>query len=92
MSYWLEDLQDSHHSTKCHGHRHYGSGDVARSRDQRVMLLYGKQPVKGSYHPAKVGGHSHFGIEVIMNLVCHVILQDHVMKVSCEFLGGCSSW
>ena len=41
-----------------------------------------------SYHPAKFGGHSHFGSKVIINLVCHVILQDHVIKVSCDFMGG----
>ena len=34
-----------------------------------------------SYHSATFGGHSHSGSEVIMNLVCHVILQDHVIKM-----------
>ena len=45
-----------------------------------------------SYHPAKFGSHSHFGGEVIMNLVCHVIFQDHVIKVLCDFMGGSLSW
>ena len=45
-----------------------------------------------SYHPAKFGGHSHFGSEGIMNLVCHVILQDHVIKVSYDVMGGSPLW
>ena len=45
-----------------------------------------------SYHSAKFGGHSHPGSGVIRNLVCHVILQDHVDKVSCDFIGGSPSW
>ena len=44
------------------------------------------------YHPAKFGGHSHVGSEVIMNLVCHVILQDHEIKVSCDVMSGSPSW
>ena len=39
------------------------------------------------YYPVKFGGYSHFGSEVIMNLVCHVILQDHAINVSCDFMG-----
>ena len=34
------------------------------------------------------GGHSHSGSGVIKNLVCLVILQDHVIKGSCNFIGG----
>ena len=45
-----------------------------------------------SYHTAKSGGHSHSGSGVIKNLVCHVILQDHVVKGSCDFIGGSPSW
>ena len=45
-----------------------------------------------SYHPAKVGGHSHSGSGVISSLVCHVILQDHVVKGSCDFMDGNPSW
>ena len=40
-----------------------------------------------SYHPAKFGGHSHSGSGVIRNLVCHVILQDHMIKGSCDSMG-----
>ena len=44
------------------------------------------------YHPAKFGGRSHSGSGIIMNLVCHIILQDNVTKESCDFMGGSPSW
>ena len=47
---------------------------------------------KVSYHPVKFGGLSHSGSGFIMNLVCHVILQDHMIKESCDFMGGSPSW
>ena len=40
-----------------------------------------------TYQPAKFGDHSYSGSGVVMNLVCHVILQDQVMKESCDFMG-----
>ena len=27
-----------------------------------------------------------------MNLVCHEMLEDHVIKASCDFIGGSPSW
>ena len=51
------------------------SGDVARSRDQWSMWLYGWQPIKVSYHPAKFD-HRHSGSRIIMNLICRVIFED----------------
>ena len=42
------------------------------------------KPIKMSYHPAKFGVHSQSGCGVIINLVCHVILQDHVIKCLCD--------
>ena len=33
------------------------------------------------------GGHSHCSSEDIMILVCHVILLDHVINGSCDFIG-----
>ena len=45
-----------------------------------------------SYNAAKFDGHSHSGSGVIRNLVCHVILQDQVVKGSCDFMGGSHSW
>ena len=43
-------------------------------------------------HPAKFGGHSHSGSGVIMNLVCHLILQDNMIKGACDCMGGRFSW
>ena len=43
-----------------------------------------------SHHLAKFGGHGQSGSGV-MNLVCHVISQDHVIKGSCDLLGGSPS-
>ena len=45
-----------------------------------------------SYHPAKFGGHRNFGSGVIMNLVGHVILQDHVIEGSFHFMSGSFLW
>ena len=61
--------------------------DHARSHDGIVMLLYEQEPMKISYHLAKFGSHRHFGSEDITFLVCHVILQDHTIKGSCDFMG-----
>ena len=41
----------------------------------------------GKYHPAKFGGHMHCGSADVMALVCHVMLQNHVIKGSCDFMG-----
>ena len=49
------------------------SCDLARPRDQNVIWLYRREPIKVSYHPAKFGGHRHCGSGDIMILVCHVI-------------------
>ena len=38
-----------------------------------------------SYHSAMFCGHSHSGSGVTMIPVCHVISQDHVSKMSCDF-------
>ena len=52
------------------------------------MWLYGQEdPIKVSYYPATFDDHRHCGIEDIMILVCHEILQDQVIKRSCNFMG-----
>ena len=33
-----------------------------------------------SHHPVKFGGHRHCSGRDIMDLVCHMIYQDHVTK------------
>ena len=39
------------------------------------------------YHPAKLDSHKHSDSGDIMVLVCHVILQDEVIKELCELIG-----
>ena len=46
----------------------------------------GMYPMKASYHSAKFGGHQHCGSGDIVVLVCHVILQDHMINGSCDFM------
>ena len=50
------------------------------------MKLYGYQPIKMSYHPAKHGGHRHSSSRQIMIFVCHVTLEDHVMRALYDLL------
>ena len=42
------------------------------------------QPFMVSHQPDKFGGHRHCGSGDIMILVCHVILQGHMIKESCD--------
>ena len=44
-------------------------------------------PIKVNYHLAKFGGHKHCGSTDLMFLVCQGILQDHMIKGSCDVLG-----
>ena len=39
------------------------------------MWLFGQDPIEVCYDPAQFGGHQPCGIEDIMIVVCHVILQ-----------------
>ena len=50
------------------------------------MRLYGQESLKVSYQPAKFGGDKHFGSEDIMVSVSLVILEDHVIKGSCDYV------
>ena len=49
------------------------------------------KPVMVSHHFAKINGHRHCDSEDLMVLVCHMIMQNHVIKMLCEFIGGSSS-
>ena len=51
------------------------------------MCLCRWELVKVGYHPVKFGGHRHSDNGDIVLPVCHVILQDHMIKVSCDFIG-----
>ena len=48
-------------------------------------------PIKVSYYPAKFGGHRHSDSGDIVVFVFHVILQDLVIKESCDFICRSSS-
>ena len=47
----------------------------------------GKSPFIVNDDPARFGGHKHYSSGDIMTLVCHMILQVHVMKGSRDFMG-----
>ena len=66
------------------------SRDLVRQRDERLVRLYGQQPVKVSYHPAQCGCHRHSGYGDIF-LVCDVIVQGHMIIGSFHVMGGCFS-
>ena len=55
------------------------SRDFTKPRDRRVMWRY--------YHLSKFGGHRHCGSKDIIILFSHLMLQDHVIKSTCEFKG-----
>ena len=44
-----------------------------------------------SHHLAKINSHRHCDSEDLMVLVCHMILQNNVIKMLCEVIGGSSS-
>ena len=50
-----------------------------------------EEPIKVDYHPAKFVGHSGCDNGDVVALVCHVILRDHTIKASCNFMGGSPS-
>ena len=66
------------------------SSDLIRPRDQRVIGLYGQELIKVNYHLTRFDCHRHCGSKDIMILVCKVILQDHVIKRLCDFMGRSS--
>ena len=50
------------------------------------MVLVRQEPIKVDYHPAKFDSHRYCSSGDMMILVCHVILQDHVIKGACDFM------
>ena len=86
-----EPIKAGYHPVKFDGYRHCGSGDIVISlcygpRDQRVIRPYRQEPIKVIYHHAKFTGHRQCG-SGDMILVCLVILQEQVIKGSCDFMG-----
>ena len=45
-----------------------------------------------SHHPIKFECHKSCGIGDKMVLVCHAILQEHVIKGSCDVMSRSPSW
>ena len=43
-------------------------------------------------HPATFGEHSHCDSGDLTYLICHVTLQDYVIKGSCDFMEGSSTF
>ena len=62
------------------------SRDLIGRRSQRVMQLYGQKLLKVSYQAAEFGGRKYRDTRDIIVLVCHVILEEHVTKRSCDFM------
>ena len=44
------------------------------------MCLYRYEPIKVSYHPALFGVHRHCGSEDKMVFICHMTLQDLLVR------------
>ena len=62
------------------------SCNLARPGDSRVCNFKRRNPVKVSYHSAKSGGHSQSDSGDVIVFVCHVTLQDHLIKVLFDFM------
>ena len=86
----------SHMLAKFGGHRNCGNGDIIIldyhvisktwwSKHQ-VTLWAGAHQVKLLSYPGKFGGNKNCRSEEIVVLICRAILQDHVIKWSCDFL------
>ena len=94
--------QKFHRPAKCGGHKQCGCGDmflichlilqdhmIKRSCD---FMSRSPSILNVSHHLAKFGGHTHCGREDIMDLVCHVALQDRETKESRDLWGDNSLW
>ena len=44
------------------------------------------EPIKVNYHPSMFGGHNYSGNGDIMVFVCHLTLQDHMIKALYNFM------
>ena len=63
------------------------SRGLTRPRDQSVAWLYCWKLLKVGHHPAKFGGHKRCVSGDIIVLDCRTILQSHMIKGSCGFMG-----
>ena len=60
---------------------------TSRSRDKRVMRLYGRKLLNGCNDPARFGGHRYCGSGDNMFLIYYVTSRDHVFKGLCDLMG-----
>ena len=57
-----------------------------RPRDQKIWWLYERKPLLVYLHSAEIDSHRHCINGYIINLVCHVILQDHIIIWTFDFI------
>ena len=65
--------------------------DFVRPCNQEVLWLYRRKLFIVQNQHAKFGSHSHYVNGDIAYLLCHVNLQDHMIKGSSDFMEGGSS-
>ena len=94
VNYGWKSLTVSHHLAMFNGQKPCGSRDktylICHLTACGMSLLYAWKHVIVAHHLAKFDGHRPCGRRN-MYLICHVPLQDHVIKGSCDFMEGHSS-
>ena len=83
---WLngcKSLRVNHHFAKF-GHRHYGSGDTM----VLICHLTSQDHSRARHFAAKFGSYRQCIPGDIMMLVGQMISENHVLKGSCDFMGG----
>ena len=53
-----------------------------------LQKLYERKLHSICIHPARFGCYSHCGSGYIMHLISYLTLQDHISKVTCDFMEG----
>ena len=56
------------------------------------MCCYGWDFLVACHHSAKVGGHRHCGSEDITLFIYHMIMEGHMIEVSCNIMHRSSSF
>ena len=82
--------------------RHCGPGDKmglifhanfpSGQREKTVVCLYGLKLLMVSHHSFKISSQRYCSSGNVSVLVCHVILQNHLIQSLCEFMGEKSSY
>ena len=72
--------------------RSWGSRDIRYLIRQVTRCLEGcVAPFVSTYHFAKFNGYRPYHSRGITSLICHMTLQDHLIRQSCNFVEGSSS-